>query len=69
MFRKLNRQKNNEMNVINPLKVVVNQHEILKLLVDKLLEVQINNDLLLLKLKNEELIKKSPISNGNHVKS
>jgi hypothetical protein len=57
------------MNVINPLKVVVNQHEILKLLVDNLLEVQINNDLLLLKLKNEESIKKSPISNDNHVNS
>jgi hypothetical protein len=73
IFRKLNKQQNTELLVINPLKLLVNQQEILRLLVsnnqvDKLLKIQLNKKLLLLKLKSEELHKKLPNLNVQNVK-
>ncbi len=74
IFRKLSKQKNTELLKIHLLKVLVNQQEVVKLLVNnnrvnKVLVVLHNNVLLLLKMKNEKLMKKLLNLNVKNVKS
>jgi hypothetical protein len=67
IFRKLNKQKNIELRVVNKkklLKLLVNNNQ-----VNKVLGVHLNNNLLLLKLKNEKLNNKLRNLNVNNVKS
>jgi len=72
IFRKLNKQKNTEL--VEQVKVVVNNNQVDKVLVnnnlvDKVLVVPLNKELLLLRLKSEELTKKLLNLDVNNIKS